>query len=1391
MYTRSKTNLAHERRGVILLVVITLLTLFAVVGLAFVTYAESAATASRIFREATDEELDFYGEDFNLVSSFALGSAIYDSADDANGVQSALRGHSLARTIYGYNSAAINETPFNGIGALHYTVPTLGLDNAQAVNHQYFPADGFVRDPERYGTRMDPTQAQGAYTGGWNAPYTYPDHNNMFLAAVKGDGTVLVPSFHRPWIFGSLDPSNPNWTSPTGKYLSMRPRPADMGPGFPFPSDPNGDVRNRQWGPAGNDSIWVDLGYPVREMPDGRKYKALFAFLIKDLDSLVNVNVHGNTLGASNNHTSNQGWGKWEVSLQQVLNANNPEWNQVLLNSTYGRYGANSMPANGGAAPPPLPMLLAPIMSLAPPYSAFDYNASADNPQPPGPSTKFDMPGSGSNPLYNGFPNYNTNSWNSANGKELTNHPSLFNFYNNNPSLSDDKLFTADEVQQLFCHIPGVTSLATSKLAQLCPTNFNNDGSDPNCARRRHMATTHSFDFDTPAVTPYIWDTTGSTDPNTVYQLQAGPAYTDGLPYGNGMAGFKHPLDQSTQVTPGTAPPANSEFASDWRTLSTLIRKIDVNRKLTQYPALSGPGSSISDTVTFATAQTDRQNLAQEIFNRLRTATGAGDFSTVTGAQYDANRWLAQLAVNIVDFIDEDDYSTPFNWNQSQIGSARQGWVFGTELPRLLINEFYIEYVNDPNDMSAVNPPMGQMAKATMPYLVKVWAELHNPLPGTTGLSDGGTARLQVNSNPAYRLLVTKYNKNLRPGANNDATVTPTPNSNVLGDPDDDPATPPTPKQILSTVDWNNGVGAVPSVPPAAMSYTGASFILIGPADPKDNTKVDNIPAGMGAGPEGDVQNTFSTSQLWYKASDPANPPVDPEAPTLLLQRLACPYLPPQLNPALGDPTQPYNPYITIDVVDTRDPTATDPTDPMYQQKLLGQINKAIVADPTMPVTPPAENNRYAWGRNQPYASHSSQRLKQQPNPAYPKRPQHTFGQGNGTTATAPTGPDATLSLPFDWLVHRDRPLTNQAELLDVSGFKPHELTQQFVYDVNADGMLDPTTEKFRHRAPWLSPESRIYRALEWLTVQDRSVYQHPTNGYIPTLPIGSRIPGRININTIWDPEILQALIDPQTGQQFTALDAGNVWNNILANRSPGLASNQITVNDKPYRSLAAAYANAGGQYPNGSGTTSTMLNGNFSVNTPTNHPSLQQEILTKILGNTTTRSNVFAVWCTIGYFSVTDKTSTPVKMGGEMRTRGGGFVRQQFFAVVDRTALSMVEVNSTTPYQTTTTAAITANSIPQSIVVALTTGTSTPVWTIQQGTLLRVGHFDPSNPDTGYEVVQVQQDPSSGQLVALFTQNHAVNTEVAVLGNPGPQTAFDYTNGKYAPVILTFKQLQ
>src|SRR5260370_27385276 len=190
----------------------------------------------------------------------------------------------------------MNMNPYNGVGRQHTTGTenSFGQDDFMGINYTSY--NGFwtnywklaaekTRSPELY---------SGTYVGG-NPSYTYPDLNNMSLGVVRGDGAVLAPSFHRPWTgFGSLDPGNANWKTPASawtKYLTLRPLPA-YNPNFPPPEDGGGDVKNFPFGPGtvnpaggffNNDSIWMNLGFPVQIAPNVQKYMPLFAALIVDL----------------------------------------------------------------------------------------------------------------------------------------------------------------------------------------------------------------------------------------------------------------------------------------------------------------------------------------------------------------------------------------------------------------------------------------------------------------------------------------------------------------------------------------------------------------------------------------------------------------------------------------------------------------------------------------------------------------------------------------------------------------------------------------------------------------------------------------------------------------------------------------------------------------------------------------------------------------------------------------------------------------------------------------------------------------------------------------------------------------------------------------------------
>src|SRR5262249_2633246 len=154
-----------------------------------------------------------------------LDQFIYDVPDNGSGVFSSMRGYSLSRNMYGfnYNWADItfpnsgltadlivqqgNDVAFNGVGRLHTPGPNLidpstnkvaldpttgqPYDDWKLVNYIYFTSARQMHDPERLGWRTGLRRAgqadnRGPYLGSANVPYTYPDLNNFYLAAIDG-----------------------------------------------------------------------------------------------------------------------------------------------------------------------------------------------------------------------------------------------------------------------------------------------------------------------------------------------------------------------------------------------------------------------------------------------------------------------------------------------------------------------------------------------------------------------------------------------------------------------------------------------------------------------------------------------------------------------------------------------------------------------------------------------------------------------------------------------------------------------------------------------------------------------------------------------------------------------------------------------------------------------------------------------------------------------------------------------------------------------------------------------------------------------------------------------------------------------------------------------------
>jgi hypothetical protein len=198
------------------------------------------------------------------------------------------------------------------------------------------------------------------------------------------------------------------------------------------------------------------------------------------------------------------------------------------------------------------------------------------------------------------------------------------------------------------------------------------------------------------------------------------------------------------------------------------------------------------------------------------------------------------------------------------------------------------------------------------------------------------------------------------------------------------------------------------------------------------------------------------------------------------------------------------------------------------------------------------------------------------------------------------------------------------------------------------------------------------------------------------SIPIRSpRQPGKININTIWDVETFRALCDAQPPNAFytTAVKDGipDAIFDLIKDADPVLNPIGSFVPARPFWSTGVGvYDDRSYQWNGeGMGIGRTLLGAREATKSlgrgdPTkprlfevaglkaaaapgaNHPYRRYELLTKIYNNTTIRSNVFAVWCTVGFFEVDDQG----RLGAEIRRADGRQQRHRFFAIVDRSAL-------------------------------------------------------------------------------------------------------------------------
>jgi hypothetical protein len=1032
-------------------------------------------------------------------------------------------------------------------------------------------------------------------------------------------------------------------------------------------------------------------------------------------------------------------------------------------------------------------------------------------------------------------------------GAESSNHPLLFDVFR--PATYNgivNRRFRSADMETLlrpntFSNSPvdANASAVMSDLPRLCPFNF---GPSANSMRYRNLVTTLSNDLVAPGVSPYWYSVAGTSA--SAYPNPTPPVNALAPPASNFV-----PFPTVTSGTPlpnvGNNPPTNpSEFGTDWRAVSAFVNalltangrtggtgnggfgtgRIRLNQPLPPYPHM---GSGLmppyaAALVTYGTAYnmtpstamnpnpvynqyqaaiTARQNLTNQIYRTLLALTGVAPAASPTPSNTDLipRRWLAQLAVNIVDFIDEDDISTPFNFyttqddpaftpaapnpatatpgtqgnddNTSNTTQAQQTganpyyWVFGTELPKVVLNEVLAE---------ATNP---SPAAGTGPVLV--WAELLNTMQATsagtnnTQAQDGYRIPLYFAAPPSSATGWSPYlitiAQNLMPSLPTVGAILPDASANVLGKANNLATAPyPLPQsttiqefavatnvqlmgggpQPAPTIGPNVGVGIDPQGIPTASPY-----FLIGPPTPMPAGYLDPFVAAAGANPGVPVNTPYlRTPDVMYTPTTWGAASTTDERTTglsVMLRRLANPYLPPQTNPTLPN----YNPYVTADYL-TNVPIQNLSTPPVAPATYATRVKRQPYAAFTSTVTP-----------NTPPAQAVYSPVIDIPmNPGPPPAPAtatnnnvtHTFG----ITQIAPLLPSTGY---FDWLVHLDRAPISPMELLHVSGYQPYMLTQQFVVPTPATvggaitGDNNSSLNMFHHYVPWLDFQQtanpatgpamtapwwfdpnpqinatsgtltaatqthRLYRLFEFLESGDRAA------------GIWGRIPGKVNINTIWDVEILRALLDtnptvgvnanPATLPLAGSTDpADQIFANVMQLRSPtyyntgnyngslGSVNMGNATDDRPFWPLSVglfapqtpAPPPITQQFPMGlsvqtdtllrlgptaaAGTPQALLFQNPSDattspgagNTPPTpnpnywHPYLQTQLLTKLYNNVTTRSNCYAVFLTVGFFQVTNTATSPPTLGAEIGRSEGRQVRHRMFALVDRTNLSV-----------------------------------------------------------------------------------------------------------------------
>ena len=593
----------------------------------------------------------------------------------------------------------------------------------------------------------------------------------------------------------------------------------------------------------------------------------------------------------------------------------------------------------------------------------------------------------------------------------------------------------------------------------------------------------------------------------------------------------------------------------------------------------------------------------------------------------------------------------------------------------------------------------------------------------------------------------------------------------------------------------------------------------------------------------------------------------------VLLRRLTNPYLPAN-DPTTGtfNAASPVNRYITVDMLShlpafdaihrfigdgsdrkPRDKANPNGYDPVAERFSVGKVQPMTGRPYTQVSTGAGNYNKYVFPDSMQLDQRVDPKGKQSADPAdagnTANAPKNTFGRHNGTTVAQPAGTTFvagnpggmpasqpsltdTIMLPFDWQVHMDRPLVNQAELFQVRDCAPHLLAFQFAQSSSFTGQTGvPGVYYDSSYARWRYLSDGVARGLELLTVRP---YGHG-------LAHGGRVTGQLDLNAIRDQRVLAGLLDPQAGNAFDTTFVDSAWANWMNTRD-GVISRPLadgtnantagtptaTIYDaaggtnRPFLPFGAPAASGGGSFAftNGGNIDQTILR-RLNANSPpllwlpdATAPSYSQdyrraEAVRKMLNNSTTVSHTFVVFMTIGYFEVVEEFPTappgwpaglpvPPTMGAEVFIAVPGDMRQKYVAMVDMSNMALDAVNpvqaGVTPFFTSleqTTYASGGAAATLNVAYARFDGGLGTLYFTADGQEVAVKAGD--KLVLGYGVEQQLVTVSgvgTGQL-SVTADNGVFRTAWGGTcvsnvrpGYPGPQPTFDYNSATYKPVV-------